>query len=87
MRDVIIEQPPYQTIDWNVWGVVQQEIAESNSNSKYFAAFFAEHLWATASTTYPFVRWVNLSPKMLLSTWFFLFPLNILELIMWITCM
>ena len=40
MRDVIIEQPLYQTIDWNVWGVVQQEIAESNSNSKYFAALF-----------------------------------------------
>ena len=27
MRDVIIEQPLYQTIDWNVWGLVQQEIA------------------------------------------------------------
>ena len=27
MRDVIIEQP-HQTIDWNVWGVVQQEIAD-----------------------------------------------------------
>ena len=28
MRDVIIEQPLYQTIDWNVWGAVQQEIAK-----------------------------------------------------------
>ena len=27
MRDVIIEQP-HQTNNWNVWGVVQQEIAE-----------------------------------------------------------
>ena len=30
MRDVIIQQPLYQTIYWSVWGVVQQEIAESN---------------------------------------------------------
>ena len=27
MRDVTIEQP-HQTIDWNVWGAVQQEIAD-----------------------------------------------------------
>ena len=27
MLDVIIEQP-HQTIEWNVWGVVQQEIAD-----------------------------------------------------------
>ena len=72
MRDVIIEQPPYQIIDWNVWGVVQQEIAESNLTPNISRHFFAEHLWATASTTYPFVRWVNLSPKMLLSTCFFI---------------
>ena len=26
MRDVIIEQPLYQIIDWNVWSIVQQEI-------------------------------------------------------------
>ena len=34
--------------------------------------FSAEHLRASASTKYSFVRWVDLSPKMLLSTWFFL---------------
>ena len=42
MRHVIIEQLLYQTIDWNVWGVVQQEIAESNCNSKYFTALFSQ---------------------------------------------
>ena len=26
MRDVIIEQPLYQIVDWNVWSIVQQEI-------------------------------------------------------------
>ena len=34
--------------------------------------FLAEHLWATPYTTYPFVRWVNLIPKILLSTCFFI---------------
>ena len=28
MRDVIIEEPLFQTIDWNVWSVVQQKIAD-----------------------------------------------------------
>ena len=42
MRDVTIEQPPYQTIDWNVWGVVQLETAEKNCNSKYFTAHFSQ---------------------------------------------
>ena len=42
MRDVIIEQPLYETIDWNVWGVVQQEFAESNCNSKYFTLLFSQ---------------------------------------------
>ena len=43
----------------------------------FLGTFFAEQIWATASTAYPFICCVNLSPKMLLSTCFFLFPLNI----------
>ena len=43
----------------------------------FHGTFFAEYLCATASTTYPFVCWFSLSTKILLSTCFFLFPLNI----------
>ena len=38
--------------------------------------FLVELLRATAATKYPFVRWANLNPKMLLSTWFFLISLK-----------
>ena len=72
MRDVIIQQPLYQTIYWNVWGVVQQEIAKSNCNSKYFTALFSQSNSGRLLLLY-ILLFVNLNPKMLLSTWFFYF--------------
>ena len=56
MRDVIIQQPLYQTIYWNVRGVVQQEIAESNRNSKYFTALFSQSNSGRLLLYIPFVR-------------------------------
>ena len=43
-----------------------------NFAKEFHGTFFAEYLRATASTKHHFVHWVDNSPKMLLSTWFFL---------------
>ena len=73
MRDVIIEQPLYQTIDWNVWGAVQQEIAKVTVTPNISRHIFRRAPLCHCFYYISFVRWVNVSPKMLLSTLFFYF--------------
>ena len=74
MRDIIIEQTLYQTIDWNVWGVVQQE---SNWNSKYFTALFSQRTSGRLLLLHILLFAESISAPNITLDLFFLFPLNI----------
>ena len=74
MRDIIIEQTLYQTIDWNVWGVVQQE---SNWNSKYFTALFSQRTSGRLLLLHILLFAESISAPNITVDLFFLFPLNI----------
>ena len=77
MRDVIIEQPLYQTIDWNVWDVVQLEIAGSNCKSKYFTALFSQSTSGQLLLLHILLFAESTSAPKCYSRPVFLFPLNI----------